>query len=368
MVGQSGCNCSGEKPMIYLDYNATTPMWPEVQAALMKAAAQPGNPSSVHSAGRAARAIVEHARDGLAHAMGVRARDLVFTSGGTEANALALRMAGEMPVLISAIEHESVLGQAAGATQVPVLADGTLDLAALEALIAGRAVFLSLMAANNETGVVQPVAAAAALVHQFGGLVHCDAVQLLGKAEFAAGISTADFISVSAHKIGGPQGVGALAVTCGLAPQPMLRGGTENVAGIAGFGAAVIEICRADWWVQCAALRDALEAALPDAARILSPSVARLPNTSNLWMAGVPAATQVMMLDLEGIAVSAGAACSSGKVKSSHVLRAMGLPENIAAQTIRVSLGWNTTAQEIEHFCAVWKKMAARAVATRSAA
>jgi cysteine desulfurase len=363
--------------MIYLDYNATTPMWPEVQAALMKAAAQPGNPSSVHSAGRAARAIVEHARDGLAHAMGVRARDLVFTSGGTEANALALRMAGEMPVLISAIEHESVLGQAAGATQVPVLADGTLDLAALEALIAGRAVFLSLMAANNETGVVQPVAAAAALVHQFGGLVHCDAVQLLGKAEFAAGISTADFISVSAHKIGGPQGVGALAVTCGLAPQPMLRGGgqeqgwragTENVAGIAGFGAAVIEICRADWWVQCAALRDALEAALPDAARILSPSVARLPNTSNLWMAGVPAATQVMMLDLEGIAVSAGAACSSGKVKSSHVLRAMGLPENIAAQTIRVSLGWNTTAQEIEHFCAVWKKMAARAVATRSAA
>jgi cysteine desulfurase len=307
--------------------------------------------------------------------VGARARDLIFTSGGTESNALALKMAGDLPVLISAIEHESVIGQAQVATIVPVLSDGTIDLAALESLIARRPVFLSLMAANNETGVIQPLADAAALVHAHGGLVHCDAVQLLGKAAFNVHDLAADFVSLSAHKIGGPNGVGALVVTCGLAPKPMLRGGgqelgwragTENVAGIAGFAAAVDAVYEREWQQNCAMLRNKLEEMLPSSARIISDAAPRLTNTTCLWMPGVEAATQVMMFDIEGFALSAGAACSSGKVKPSHVLTAMGRDENISAQTIRVSIGWNTTVDEIEHFASTWHKLFARA--TRTAA
>ncbi len=354
------------KQTVYFDYNATTPMWPSVREAMLEMMSAPGNPSSVHSAGRAARGAVERGRESIAKAIGIRARDLVFTSGGTESNALALRMAGDLPVLVSAIEHDSVIGQASGATVVPVLADGTIDLAALERLIAGRSVFLSLMAANNETGVIQPVAAAAALVHAHGGLVHCDAIQLLGKTALKIHDLAADFVSLSAHKTGGPSGVGALVVTCGLAPSPLLRGGgqeqgwragTENVAGIVGFAAAVEAVYAQDWQANCACLRDQLEGLLPVSAPIISSDVPRLPNTTCLWMPGVAAATQVMMFDIEGIAISAGAACSSGKVKPSHVLTAMARAADVAAQTIRVSIGWNTTADEIEHFAATWHKL-----------
>ncbi len=358
------------KPACYLDYNATTPAWPEVGAAVADVLSGAGNPSSVHATGRAARAAVEQARATIARAIGVRPRDLVFTSGGTEANALALNMAGDLPVLVSAIEHESVLAQVPGATRVPVLPDGTLDLMALEQLIDQRPVFLSLMAANNETGIIQPVAAAAALVHAHGGLVHCDGVQGLGKMPLSMAALDADFMTLSAHKIGGPAGIGALAVTCGLAPQPLLRGGgqelgwragTENTCGIAGFAAAVTAILSRDWQTECAALRDQMEATLPPEAVVISPPSPRLPNTSTLWMPGVSASTQVMMFDLEGIAVSAGAACSSGKVRPSHVLAAMGRASDVAAQSIRVSLGWHSSATDVARFVDVWHRLAARA-------
>lgn len=365
------------KPLIYLDYNATTPVWPEVLAAVDAALSAGGNPSSVHRSGRTARGLVERARENIAARLGGRARDMVFTSGGTEANALALRMAGDLPLLVSAIEHDSVLAQAASAVRVPVTAHGMIDLAALDEMIAGRAVFLSLMAVNNETGIVQPVKQAAALVHQHGGLVHSDASQAFGKMPLRLGDLNADFITLTAHKIGGPPGIGALIVSCGIAPRPLFRGGgqelgwragTENVAGIAGFSAAVDAVHAMDWWQACATLRDRLETALPDQARLISADIIRTPNTTVLWMPGVPAATQVMLFDLEGFAISAGSACSSGKVTPSHVLTAMGHPAAVAAESVRVSLGWKTTVDDIQSFAAAWLKIHARKAATPVAA
>ncbi len=336
---------------------------------MASALAAGGNPSSVHGSGRAARGTIERARETLAARLGARARDAVFTSGGTEANALALRMAGDLPVLVSAIEHDSVLAQAVATEIVPVTRAGVIDLARLEEMIAGRRVFLSLMAVNNETGIIQPVKQAAALVHLQGGLIHCDASQAFGKMPLRLGNLDADFVTVTAHKIGGPQGVGALVVTCGHAPLPMLRGGgqelgwragTENVAGIAGFAAAADAVHARDWWEVCAGLRDALESRLPADARVIATDITRAPNTSVLWMPGVPAATQVMMFDLAGFAVSAGSACSSGKVKPSHVLTAMGFDAAIAGESIRVSLGWDTTEADIEAFASAWLKIRTR--------
>jgi cysteine desulfurase len=360
-----------------MDYNATAPMWPAARVAAIAAMGAPGNASSVHKLGRMAHGVVSQARESIAAKLGARARDIVFTSGGTEANALALGMAGDMPTVVSAIEHDSVLAQAAGALPAPVCRDGTVDLAALESLIAERAVFLSLMAVNNETGVIQPVKTAAALVHKYGGLVHCDASQALGKMPLRLGDLDADFVTLSSHKIGGPQGVGALVVSCGYAPKPMLRGGgqelgwragTENVAGIAGFAAAVAAIYDSEWQGACANLRNRLEMMLPENARVISGNVPRVGNTSVLWMPGVAAATQVMMFDLEGFAVSAGSACSSGKVKPSHVLTAMGCDAAVAAESVRVSIGWETTADEVEAFAACWLKLEARKASQRVAA
>jgi cysteine desulfurase len=365
------------KSLVYLDYNATAPVWPGVVAAVGAAMERAGNASSVHAAGRSAHAVLSGAREEMAARLGVRARDIVFTSGGTEANALALGLAGGLPVLVSAIEHDSVLAQAVGAAQVPVTGDGVIDLEALDTLIAGRTVFLSLMAVNNETGVIQPLKAAAALVHGHGGLVHCDASQALGKMPMRIGDLEADFVTLTAHKIGGPQGVGALVVTCGRAPKPMLRGGgqeqgwragTENVAGITGFAAALDAVCTHDWQKDCATFRDRLEALLPEPARVISATVPRVCNTTVLWMPGVPAATQVMMFDLDGFAVSAGSACSSGKVKPSHVLQAMGRDAAVAAESIRISIGWDTTAADIDAFAACWLKSAARKSVTQVAA
>jgi cysteine desulfurase len=365
------------KPLIYLDYNATTPIWPGVCTVVAEAMGGPGNASSVHRAGRVAHGTVSQARESIAARLGARARDIIFTSGGTEANALALGMAGAMTVLVSAIEHDSVLAQPGPAIRVPVQSDGRVDLAALDRLIAGRAVFLSLMAVNNETGVVQPVKAAAALVHVHGGLVHCDASQMLGKMSMRTSDLDADFVTLSSHKIGGPQGVGALVVTCGHPPTPLLRGGgqelgwragTENVAGIAGFAAAVAAIYADDWQKNCTVLRDDLESRLPESACVIDAGVTRVGNTSVLWMPGVAAATQVMMFDLEGFAVSAGSACSSGKVKPSHVLTAMGRDAAVAAESIRVSLGWETTASEVQAFAACWLKLQARTSLRKAAA
>jgi cysteine desulfurase len=360
---------------VYLDHNATTPLRPEAERAAIATLARVGNPSSVHRFGRAARRTIEDAREQVAALVGARAENVTFTSGGTEANALALRGAGRDRVVVSAIEHASVLAAVPGAVRVPVDSEGVIDLAALEAALAAdsRPALVSLMLANNETGTIQPVARAAEIARHHGAALHCDAVQAAGKIPVDTAELGAHFVTLSAHKFGGPMGVGAL-ITDGTAPleallkgggqERGLRAGTENVSGIAGFGAAA-EAARADLdrAGHLAAWRDALEArarAAVPSARILGAGAPRLPNTSCLALPGIAAETQVIALDLAGIAVSAGSACSSGKVGASHVLAAMGLEADVAGSAIRVSLGWSSTAADIERFLESWTALAAR--------
>ena len=364
----------------YLDYNATAPLRPEAREATLAAMECLGNPSSIHAEGRAARAIVEDARRAVADLAGVEPRCVIFTSGGTEAANFALcptaGAAGGRALerlFVSAGEHLCVLQGhrfAPDAVAVaPLGADGRIDLAALAALVAaadGRPAMLALQGANNETGVIQPVAEAAALVHAAGGLVVCDAVQLAGRGSVAVATLGADFLIVSAHKLGGPKGAGALVAA---RPElhigaPLLRGGgqergaragTENVAAIAGFGAAA-RVAEAAWRqesVRSAVLRDALAARLreraPDAV-IFGEAAPRLPNTLCFSVPGVAAATLVIALDLAGVAVSAGSACSSGKVTRSHVLDAMGVAPDLAAGAIRLSLGWASDEADVARF------------------
>jgi len=367
---------------VYLDYNATAPVRPEAAAAVAVALSLTGNPSSVHRFGRAARKCVEDARDAVAALIGAVPADIVFTGSGTEANALALYGAGRKRILVSAIEHESVLAAAAAADphspRIPVSRDGVADLAALDRLLGddARDTFVSLMLANNETGVIQPVAEAARLAQTKGALVHCDAIQAAGKIAVDVRALGVDLLSLSAHKLGGPQGAGALFVSPRVALAGQLRGGgqergrragTENVPGIAGFGAAA-SAARRDLLIfgRLALIRDRIEAdvlAASNAARIAGAGAPRLPNTSCIALPGLSSETQVMALDLAGIAVSAGSACSSGKVRPSHVLSAMGAPADEASAAIRVSLGWRSTAADADRFVAAWRKMAARRAA-----
>ena len=363
----------GMKNPVYMDHNATTAVRPEARDAVALALALTGNPSSVHGSGRTARRLVEDARDAVAALVDAEPAWVVFTSGGTEANNLALRVLSKRaPILCSAVEHASVLSVMDGIVEIPVDGDGVVDLGALEALLAGEdtPALVSVMLANNETGVLQPVADVAALAHEHGALIHCDAVQAAGKMAIDFRALGCDLMSLSAHKIGGPSGVGALVVTSGvegdLALIPMLRGGgqergrcagTENVPGIAGFGAAaraaregLTDFARLGRW------RERIENRLRQHAdnRVYGFGVPRLANTSCLTMPGVEAETQVIQLDLAGVAVSAGAACSSGKVEPSRVLAAMGVDANEAATAIRVSLGWNTTEDDADKFVEAW--------------
>ena len=361
--------------LTYLDHNATTRLRAEALAAMADALAETGNPSSVHGAGRAARKRVEAARAQVARLVGADARDVVFTSGGSEANNLALKGARAARILVSAIEHPSVLNAAPDAEQVPVGADGTVDLAALERMLADGpdTALVALMLANNETGVIQPVAEAARLAHAHGASLHCDAVQAAGKIAVDVAALGADTYALSAHKLGGPQGVGALVVRPGAAVRAQisgggqesgLRAGTENVAGIVGFGvAAACALNELAEYGKTAALRDHMEQSL--GARVFGAESPRLPNTSQLAMPGVAAETQVIALDLAGFAVSAGAACSSGKVAAPYVLTAMGVPDREAAMAIRISLGRDTTGEEIARFIAAWRALHQR---TRRAA
>ena len=363
----------GMKNPVYMDHNATTAVRPEARDAVALALALTGNPSSVHGSGRTARRLVEDARDAVAALVGAEPAWIVFTSGGTEANNLALRVLPKRaPILCSAVEHASVLSVMDGIVEIPVDGDGVVDLGALEALLAGEdtPALVSVMLANNETGVLQPVADVAALAHEHGALIHCDAVQAAGKMAIDFRALGCDLMSLSAHKIGGPSGVGALVVTSGveddLALIPMLRGGgqergrragTENVPGIAGFGAAaraaregLTDFARLGRW------RERIENRLRQRAdsRVYGFGAPRLANTSCLTMPGVEAETQVIQFDLAGVAVSAGAACSSGKVEPSRVLAAMGVDANEAATAIRVSLGWNTTEDDADKFVEAW--------------
>jgi cysteine desulfurase len=369
---------------VYLDWNATTPLRPEARAAMAVASELSGNPSSVHAEGRLARRLVEDARAAVAAAVGTLPRNIVFTSGGTEANASALtpglRSATGSPVrrlVMSAIEHVSVMaGGRFGADAIAKIAvkpSGVVDLGDLHERLASRPpALVSIMAANNETGALQPIQEAARMIHEAGGLLHVDAIQALGKIPLDINALGADLVTLSAHKIGGPKGVGALVLAEGLlGVEPLLRGGgqerghragTENVAGIAGFGEAVkvaTGALAADR-PRLEALRDRLEAALRQTpgAIIFSRDVPRLPNTTLFTVPGLRAETAVIGFDLEGVAVSSGSACSSGKVQPSHVLEAMGAGIAAAQGAVRLSLGWSTAETDIELAVQAWRKLA----------
>jgi cysteine desulfurase len=371
----------------YFDWNATTPLRPQAAAAMQAALALGGNPSSVHAEGRAARSVVEHAREQVAALIGARPTDVFFTSSGTEANMLALTPAIETPsekrlrekLLISAIEHSSVRSGGRfprdAVFELPVDARGRLDLTELKTAIGGASrPLVSIILANNETGVVQPVAEAAAIVHAAGGLLHVDAVQAIGRIAVDVGELGADLLTLSAHKIGGAKGAGALIrrnddihianpLIRGGGQEHGMRAGTENVAGIAAFGAAA-EAAQGSFAAETArmlTLRNALETGLRAIAPqtvIFGEAAERLPNTTLFAVEGLKAETAVISFDLEGVAVSSGAACSSGKVQPSHVLAAMGVSPALLRGAVRVSLGWSTTQSDIERFLNAWRKLA----------
>lgn len=368
---------------VYLDWNATTPLRREAREAMAAAWDLSGNPSSVHAEGRQARRLVEDARAAIALALNADSRNVVFSSGGTEANALALtpglRRNGGQTVerlIVSSVEHASVLAggrfSSAAIAVVRVTDSGVVDLAHLAALLAnGRPALVSIMLANNETGALQPVAEAAGIVHAAGGLLHVDAVQALGKIRIDIKALGADLLSVSAHKIGGPKGVGALVLAEGVAGLDALirgggqelgrRAGTENVAGIVGFGAAVkaamatfdADVSRVE------KLRNRLEEGLRQTGDlfVFAENVPRLPNTTLFAVPGLRAETAVIGFDLEGIAVSSGSACSSGKVQPSHVLEAMGYGPDLAKAGVRLSLGWSTSNEEVDRALEAWRKL-----------
>ncbi len=359
----------------YLDWNATAPTLPEVRAAMTEALGDCGNPSSVHRQGREARRAIEAARTQVASLCGASPADVVFTIGGTEANQLALRGLPQRRIIVSAIEHDSVREDVRGAAILPATGDGVVDLAMLETMLAadGRPALVSLMLANNETGAVQPVAQAARIAHAKGALLHCDAVQAAGKLPFDLARLGADLMTISAHKLGGPPGVGALVLGADLPLQAqqagggqerVRRAGTENLPGIVGFGVACgCAAASLDRWGEVASLRNAaqrrLRAIAPEAP-VYGDRVERLANTLAIGMPSVPASTQVMALDLAGVMVSAGAACSSGKIRRSHVLEAMGVPASAADCVIRVSLGWSTTDADIDQLVEAWGALYAR--------
>jgi cysteine desulfurase len=370
------------QPRIYLDWNATTPLRPEARAAMAAAWDCFGNPSSIHEEGRAARRLVEQARAAVAAAVGADPANVVFTSGGTEANGLALTPShggggtGVERLVTSAIEHPSVLaGGRFGPGQisrVAVEATGMVDLADLRRQLGGGPpALVSTMLANNETGAVQPIAEIAALVHAAGSLLHVDAIQGIGRISFGINDLDADFLTVSGHKVGGPKGVGALISRAGIAAPAALitgggqergrRAGTENVVGIAGFGAAVAA-ATAGAPAEIAhmlRLRRLLEEGLKGypGLVVFSEGIERLPNTTLFAQRGLRAETAVIAFDLAGIAVSSGAACSSGRVTASHVLAAMGIPTPLAEGAIRLSLGWSTTESEILGVLEAWRKL-----------
>ena len=367
-------------PRTYLDHNATSPLRPEVAETVLRALELPGNPSSVHAEGRAARAEIEKAREKVARLVGARGKNVIFTSGGTEAANLVLTpgfwrlgQPGATRLLMSAVEHPCVLNghrfPVDATVVIPVDDQGILDLAWLKAQLeeAGDArILVSVQRANNETGVLQPVAEAARLIHEHGGLIHTDAGQAAGKVPVDIAGLGVDAVTLSAHKIGGPKGIGALILASdqfeigdklirGGGQEKGFRAGTENVAAIAGFGeAAELALVRLDEEAgRLRELRDEAEAQVrriaPDALVVAS-AAERLPNTFAFAIPGLKAETALIAFDLAGVALSSGSACSSGKVKRSHVLDAMGVEPTLAEGVLRVSLGWPTTKEDVIRF------------------
>lgn len=368
------------KKPVYLDYNATAVLLPEVRDVMVDVLNDVGNASAVHAFGRRARQQVEKARQSVADLVGAKATEIVFTSGGTEANNLALsgvdlgHLTGTAHVFTAATEHDSVLKACPNTTVLEVGSDGQIDLDALDRRLSGEtgAAIVSVMAANNETGIIHDVERIADVARGRGALFHTDMVQAAGRLPLTVG--KFDLATLTSHKLGGPQGIGALYVAEHVKLAPQMRGGgqergnragTENVAAITGFGAAARH-CAAQKTgdaQRLSALRDSMEQAVVQHVPrvvVIGQDLQRLPNTTCIALPGVKAETQVMMLDLDGIAVSAGSACSSGKVKASHVLTAMGLPENIAACAIRVSFGHQSTTADADRFVEAWTNMAKR--------
>jgi cysteine desulfurase len=360
-------------PRTYLDYNATSPLRPVARDAMLGAMDAVGNPSSVHAEGRRARAMVETAREQVAALVGAKPLEVVFTSGATEANAWVINAGGWDTIFACDVEHESVRTPLkecrSRINDVPVDANGVAIVAAIAGgVLCGPSVgrtLVILQVANNETGVVQPVADVAHFAREHGLIMHTDAVQAAGRLSLDMAALGVDTMSLSAHKLGGPKGVGALIIRDGTKLGNLIsgggqerrrRGGTENVVGIAGFGAAaeaaVAELAKIE---QMRGLRDRLEReALATGASIVGAGVTRLANTTCLAFAGLSAETLVIKFDLRGIAISAGSACSSGKVGTSHVLAAQGLDPALARSAIRISLGWNTSDSDVDAFLKVW--------------
>ncbi|MGD9739750.1 MAG: cysteine desulfurase family protein [Bauldia sp.] len=376
---------------VYLDYNAGAPLRATARAAMIDALSETGNASSVHAEGRGSRRRIEAARSAVAALVGADPKRVSFVSGGSEANATVLSPTATIGgravwfdrLLVGATEHPSVLaGGRFPADRVETIAvdgEGRIDLAELAAKLRRAAavqetVLVSVMAANNETGTLQPVARIAALAHEHGAAFHCDAAQAVGRVAVDINAIGADFLTFSSHKIGGPQGAGAIvAREEGTAPAPLIlggrqergaRAGTENVAAIVGFGAAAAEAAEdlATAPVRWRAFRGRVEAfvAADPRVAILSEGADRLPQTVCLALRGVSAETLVIGLDLEGIAISSGAACSSGKVGPSHVLAAMGVAPELARSAIRLSFGWETDENDLDMFQSAWKRVTAR--------
>jgi cysteine desulfurase len=361
--------------VIYLDHNAITPMRPEAMEAVERALRAFGNPSSVHAAGRAARDVLDEARGRVARALGARPAEVVFTSGATESAALAIRgaLAAAPPerraLTVSAVEHPCVLDLARELARddgvpvqvAPVDQSGVLDLEALRQAVGGETALVCCMLANNETGVVQPVAEVAAVARRAGALFLCDAVQAMGKVPVEVGALGADLVAITGQKFGGPRGAGALWIRPDLRLRPLLgghqergrRAGTENLPGIAGLGAAVEAAAAAQGAEapRMRGLRDRLEGGLLAAvprSRVNGAGAERLPTTASVTFKGCDSEALLIAMDLEGICASAGAACTSGSTRPSHVLSAMGLSTDEARATIRFSVGWSTTAEEVE--------------------
>lgn len=370
------------KRLVYCDYNAGAPIRAEASVAMTRALAAGGNPSSVHAAGRRARALIEDAREKVAAALDASAENVVFTSGATEALHVVLNSTGAASLIVSAVEHDAVFEHATKALKTeriaPVKADGAIDLAALSALLADapKPALVAVQLANNETGIVQPIAQIAALCREHGALLLADAAQAFGRMPVSIADLDASYLVVSSHKIGGPPGAGALILAPGApftigrfggGQERGRRPGTENLGAIVGFGTAVEWMAR-DMDAEIARmrmLRDRFETGLPRGAVVFGQTAAwkaavRLPNTSNFALPGLAAETAVIAMDLEGVAVSAGAACSSGKVRSSRVLAAMGAAPELAKAALRVSFGYASEEGDVDAALAALNAVAQR--------
>ena len=357
----------------YLDHNATTPLRQSAMAAMNAALSEVGNPSSIHSFGRSARKHVEDARKKIADTLNVSSGQVFFNSGATEGNNTILKGFSGKRILVSATEHPSVIDAGVTCDLIPVYPSGLVDIDAFQKMVTDNPpALVSVMLVNNETGVVQPVAEISKIAKSVGALVHCDAVQAYGRIAFTRESLGVDFLTLSSHKIGGPQGVGAVIVSAGTTLPKLLEGGgqerrsragTENTAGIAGFGVAAVEaVAGIPDFQNLETFRQQIETEISKSPRvkIYGQDAPRVANTICCTIDGITSDTLLMAFDIEGIAISSGSACSSGTVKMSHVLKAMGLDEKKNAASLRISLGYTTTTQDIEQFIKVWNILRAR--------